>query len=104
MNHLLRALAPISDSGWKMLDDEARERLTPALAARKLIDFSGPHGWEYSATNLGRTAPLAFSPADKRSLYLAGNVLFRTPDRGRTWTACGRARTRTSALRSIFTA
>ncbi|HSC02352.1 MAG TPA: family 1 encapsulin nanocompartment shell protein [Solirubrobacteraceae bacterium] len=62
MNHLLRSLAPISDSGWKMLDDEARERLTPALAARRLVDFSGPHGWEYSATNLGRTAPLASAP------------------------------------------
>jgi uncharacterized linocin/CFP29 family protein len=64
MNHLLRSLAPISDSGWKMLDDEARERLTPALAARRLVDFSGPHGWEYSATNLGRTAPLASTPCD----------------------------------------
>ena len=64
MNHLLRAKAPISDAGWKLLDDEARERLTPALAARKLVDFSGPHGWEYSATNLGRVAPLASAPAD----------------------------------------
>ncbi len=64
MNHLLRSLAPISDSGWKMLDEEARERLTPALAARRLIDFSGPNGWEYSATNLGRTAPLASAPCD----------------------------------------
>ncbi len=64
MNHLLRALAPISDDGWKMLDDEARERLTPALAARKLVDFSGPHGWDYSATNLGRTVPVASAPCD----------------------------------------
>jgi uncharacterized linocin/CFP29 family protein len=47
-----------------MLDDEARERLTPALAARRLVDFSGPHGWEYSATNLGRTAPLSSAPCD----------------------------------------
>jgi uncharacterized linocin/CFP29 family protein len=62
MNHLLRSLAPISDSGWKLLDEEARERLTPALAARRLVDFSGPHGWEYSATNLGRTTPLASAP------------------------------------------
>jgi len=62
MNHLLRSLAPISDSGWKMLDEEARERLTPALAARRLVDFSGPHGWEYSATNLGRTDPLSSAP------------------------------------------
>ena len=64
MNHLLRTLAPISDDGWKMLDDEARERLTPALAARALVDFSGPHGWEYSATNLGRTAPVDSAPCD----------------------------------------
>ena len=56
MNHLLRSHAPISDAGWKLLDEEARERLTPALAARKLVDFSGPHGWQYSATNLGRAA------------------------------------------------
>lgn len=62
MNHLLRSLAPISDAGWKLLDDEASERLIPALAARKLVDFSGPHGWEYSATNLGRIAPLESAP------------------------------------------
>ena len=64
MNHLLRSLAPISDSAWKMLDDEARERLEPALAARRLVDFSGPHGWEYSATNLGRTSPLESAPCN----------------------------------------
>jgi uncharacterized linocin/CFP29 family protein len=59
MNHLSRELAPISDSGWRLLDSEAKARLTPALAARKLVDFSGPHGWQHSATNLGRTAPVA---------------------------------------------
>ena len=42
-----------------MLDQEARQRLTPALGARKLIDFRGPRGWEHSATNLGRAAPLS---------------------------------------------
>ena len=62
MNHLLRPLAPISDSVWKVLDDEASERLTPALAARKLVDFSGPHGWDHSASDLGRTTPLTSSP------------------------------------------
>jgi uncharacterized linocin/CFP29 family protein len=64
MNHLLRFHAPISEAGWQLLDTEARERLTPALAVRKLVDFSGPHGWEHSATNLGRTTPLAGSPAE----------------------------------------
>ena len=64
MNHLLRGSAPISDRGWSMLDAEARERLTPALAARKLVDFTGPLGWEHSATNLGRVEALAKAPSD----------------------------------------
>lgn len=64
MNHLLRALAPITDSGWELLDAEAKQRLTPALAARRLVDFSGPHGWEHSATNLGRAEPIAAPPQE----------------------------------------
>ncbi len=39
MNHLLRGLAPISDSGWQLLDDEAKQRLAPALAARGELSF-----------------------------------------------------------------
>jgi uncharacterized linocin/CFP29 family protein len=64
VNHLLRTLAPISDAGWELLDDEARERLTAALAARKLVDFSGPRGWEHSASRLGRTRTLDASPVE----------------------------------------
>jgi uncharacterized linocin/CFP29 family protein len=64
MNHLLRSHAPISDAGWTLLDEEARQRLTPALAARKLVDYSGPHGWEHSASNLGRTTPLEAMPCE----------------------------------------
>ncbi len=67
MSHLLRAQAPITDAGWALLDDEARERLSPALAARKLVDFSGPLGWGYSATSLGRVEPLASAPGEKVS-------------------------------------
>ncbi len=51
---LLREHAPISQAAWKAIDEEARERLLPALAARRLVDFSGPHGWAHSATPLGR--------------------------------------------------
>jgi uncharacterized linocin/CFP29 family protein len=58
MNHLLRDLAPITDRGWEELDEEARSQLVVTLAARKLVDFSGPHGWERAATNLGRAEPL----------------------------------------------
>jgi uncharacterized linocin/CFP29 family protein len=64
MNHLLRSSAPISDAGWETLDREARERLVPALAARRLVDFSGPLGWTHSATNLGRTTALATAPSE----------------------------------------
>jgi uncharacterized linocin/CFP29 family protein len=54
VSHLLRSHAPITDTAWALIDEEAKTRLTPGLAARRLVDFSGPHGWEYSATNLGR--------------------------------------------------
>jgi uncharacterized linocin/CFP29 family protein len=53
-SHLLREQAPITAEGWKLIDAEARARLLPGLATRRLLDFSGPHGWEHSATNLGR--------------------------------------------------
>jgi uncharacterized linocin/CFP29 family protein len=62
VSHLLREHAPITDAGWEEIDSEARERLKPALAARKLVDFEGPLGWEHSATNLGRVTPLAGEP------------------------------------------
>jgi len=62
MSHLLREQAPITEATWRLLDDEARERLAPALAARKLVDFSGPRGWEHSATNLGRVEKVGDSP------------------------------------------
>lgn len=64
MNHLLRDLAPISDTAWNELDTEARVRLVPALAARKLVDFEGPKDWSYSATNLGRTDAVSKPPCD----------------------------------------
>ena len=57
MNHLLRDIAPVSAAGWQLLDAEARERLQGPLAARRLVDFVGPLGWEHSATNLGRVEP-----------------------------------------------
>lgn len=64
IDHLLRDHAPISSASWALLDGEARERLVGALGARKLVDFSGPSGWQHSATNLGRVEPVADSPVD----------------------------------------
>ena len=58
MDHLYRDLAPVPTQAWEQIEDEAKARLTTYLAARKLVDFEGPHGWSYSSTNLGRTVPL----------------------------------------------
>ena len=59
MNHLLRHLAPIPAEAWGPIDDEARRTLKAMLAARKLVDFEGPLGWQVSAVCLGRTTPIA---------------------------------------------
>jgi uncharacterized linocin/CFP29 family protein len=64
MSHLLREHAPITEATWREIDEEAREQLRPALAARRLVDFGGPHGWEYSATNIGRVVALSDRPGE----------------------------------------
>ncbi|GAA5164262.1 family 1 encapsulin nanocompartment shell protein [Pseudonocardia eucalypti] len=61
-NHLLREQAPLAPAAWRQVDDEARERLTPRLAARRLVDFAGPSDWDHSAINLGRSEPLDGPP------------------------------------------
>jgi len=54
MSRLHRELAPISDEAWKEIETEASRTLRAFLAGRRLVDFSGPHGWDYSAESLGR--------------------------------------------------
>jgi uncharacterized linocin/CFP29 family protein len=69
VSHLLREHAPITEAAWSEIDGEARERLRPGLAARKLVDFAGPRGWEHSATNLGRVTPLPGEPVEGVSAH-----------------------------------
>lgn len=59
MSHLLRGHAPITDTAWALIDEEAKSRLTPGLAARRVVDFKGPLGWDYSATSLGRVESIS---------------------------------------------
>jgi uncharacterized linocin/CFP29 family protein len=54
MDLLKRYLAPILPEAWEQLDNEARRVLKLHLAARKLVDFNGPHGWKLGAVNTGR--------------------------------------------------
>jgi uncharacterized linocin/CFP29 family protein len=55
---LNRELAPISEDGWARIEQEARDVLRLHLAARRLVDFEGPLGWDHSAVDLGRVEPL----------------------------------------------
>jgi uncharacterized linocin/CFP29 family protein len=59
VNHLRRDLAPIASAGWEAIEQEAKARLTTHLAARRLVDFAGPHGWSHSATDLGRISTIS---------------------------------------------
>jgi uncharacterized linocin/CFP29 family protein len=82
MNDLLRALAPVSDRAWTAIEDEARRSLKTALAARKLVDFVGPLGWESSAVSLGRTRPVERAPrpgVEARLRRVQPLVELRTP-------------------------
>lgn len=62
MNDLLRELAPISAEAWEQIESEARRALKVTLAARKLVDFNGPLGWDASAISLGRAERLKAAP------------------------------------------
>jgi uncharacterized linocin/CFP29 family protein len=64
VNHLFRELAPISDAAWREIETEAKRALENFLAARKLVDFSGPHGWDASTVTLGTVEELPSGPVD----------------------------------------
>jgi uncharacterized linocin/CFP29 family protein len=63
-DHLRRAHAPVTDQAWAQIDAEADRTLRHILAARALVDFEGPKGWEYSAHSTGRVTALASGPGD----------------------------------------
>jgi uncharacterized linocin/CFP29 family protein len=51
---LKRDLAPVLDEAWQLVDEEARRVLELLLAGRRLVDFSGPHGFGLAAVNTGQ--------------------------------------------------
>jgi uncharacterized linocin/CFP29 family protein len=51
---LRRALAPIVPEAFRLIDAEAARVLALDLAARKLVDFDGPHGIQLDAVRTGR--------------------------------------------------
>ncbi len=57
-DRLRRDQAPIGSAAWALIDQEAGRALRHFLAARALVDFTGPRGWAHSAEADGRTEPV----------------------------------------------
>jgi uncharacterized linocin/CFP29 family protein len=62
MDLLKRRHAPLTDEAWEQVDNEARRVLKLNLAGRRVVDFSGPHGWKHGAVNTGRLRPTGTGP------------------------------------------
>ncbi|MGK8469212.1 family 1 encapsulin nanocompartment shell protein [Nocardia cyriacigeorgica] len=81
MNNLHRELAPITSEAWSAIEEEATRTFKRHIAGRRVVDLSGPHGTDYSAVGLGRTAPIA-APDDgvqARQRLVAPLVELRVP-------------------------
>jgi uncharacterized linocin/CFP29 family protein len=65
MDLLKRHRAPVLEEAWEEIDKEARRVLTLHLGARKVVDFSGPHGWKLGAVNTGRLDPIQKGPVEE---------------------------------------
>jgi len=62
-NHLFRDRAPITEAGWEEIEKEAKRTLRGMLAARRVVDFRGPLGWDDSDVELGRADPISSPPS-----------------------------------------
>lgn len=63
MNNLHRELAPVSESAWASIEEEARRTFTIHLAGRRVVDVAGPAGPTLAAVGTGHLAD-AESPGE----------------------------------------
>jgi uncharacterized linocin/CFP29 family protein len=62
MDLLKRGKAPVTSEAWEQIDEEATRVLKLNLAGRRLVDFSGPHGWKLAGINTGRLRAIDKGP------------------------------------------
>jgi uncharacterized linocin/CFP29 family protein len=83
MNNLHRELAPISESAWTQIEDEATRTLRRYLAGRRVVDVTGPAGSSFAAVGTGRVRDIE-SPGEgvrARQHKVAALVELRAPFR-----------------------
>ena len=80
MNHLLRSHAPISDAGWALLDEEARERLAPRSPRASSSTSRAP---------TAGTTPRPTSAAPRRSSRRRRGRVAATGAACCRWSRCG---------------
>jgi uncharacterized linocin/CFP29 family protein len=73
MEWLRRNAAPFSDKVWKEVDDIALSMFKQTVAARRIVDFDGPRGWNHVAAQLG-----TFKPAQPVKPF--GKIRLSIPD------------------------
>ena len=64
MNNLHRELAPISDAAWSDIEEETSRTLKRYLAARRVVDVTGPGGVALSAVGTGHLRTIKASGDD----------------------------------------
>jgi uncharacterized linocin/CFP29 family protein len=50
---LRRSVAPVTIEAWTEIDEQARRVFSNYLTARSIVDFDGPHGWQFGSVDLG---------------------------------------------------
>jgi uncharacterized linocin/CFP29 family protein len=53
VNNLYRDLAPVSDAAWASIEEEAKRTFELSVAARRVVDTTGPEGQELAAVGTG---------------------------------------------------
>ena len=58
MNNLHRELAPISDAAWASIEEEARRTFEQHVAARRVVDLTGPDGPGLASVGTGHLSDI----------------------------------------------